>query len=155
MLLREVDLQGKKILACDPGITTGFMVLQDNRYTPWQINCRELKVPWQFLLDINPDALVYEDFKHRPGLMKAELYSKEVIGVLRLYSELRNIPILFTCLPAEAKKFWEDDKIKRLSLWSPGTKYEHAMDALRVLLTYQMKHHPVWFADIVTKLKTD
>ena len=140
-----------KILSADPGMDTGITIVENNKYSFWEINCRDLEGFCQFLHDVNPDCIMYEDFKHRPSLMKAELYSKEVIGVIRLYAALKLVPIVFTCLPAEAKAFWDDSKIKKLALWEPGKG--HAMDSLRVYLTYKQKNDLFWFSSIVDKLR--
>lgn len=146
-----------RVLAADPGVTTGVAVVEyvqeSYGYSFWQIDCRNLRAWDDFLRGINPDVILYEDFKHRPNLMKAELYSMQVIGVTRLYAERRNIEIPFTPIPSEAKAFWTDDKIKKLGLWRAGKNYEHAMDALRVYLTYKMKTDPFWFALMVDNLK--
>lgn len=142
-----------KLFSADPGETTGVTILDGAQYSFWQIDCRNIAAFWQFLHDVAPDELLYENFHYRPNLMKAKLYSMQVIGVLRLYAELNDVPIIFTCLPSEAKDFWDDQKITKLGLWKPGKKYEHAMDALRVLLTYRKKSHIAWFDSVVQLLK--
>lgn len=143
-----------KILSADPGITTGVTVVDGGgAYSFWQIDCRSLEAWELFLKGVNPDVILYEDFKHRPNLMKAELYSMQVIGVTRLYAEKRGIEIPFTPIPSEAKAFWDDAKIKKLGLWRPGKNFEHAMDALRVYLTYKQKTDIAWFSSIVQLLR--
>lgn len=143
----------KYILSADPGETTGVTILNGNLYSFWQIDCRDLTVFWQFLHDVQPSELMYEQFHYRPNLMKAKLYSMQVIAIIRLYSDLYKIPIIYTCLPTEAKDFWDDAKIKKIGLWQPGAKYEHAMDALRVLLRWRMKNNLAWFDETLPKLK--
>lgn len=143
------------ILSADPGETTGIAILHDDAYAFWQIDCRTIQTFWQFLLDVKPDELMYEDFKQRPSLKKAELYSVQVIGVLRLYSEMYDVPIIFTCLPTEAKDWWDNGKITKIGLWRAGAKNEHAMDALRVLLRWRMKNDLAWFSSILPKFKDE
>lgn len=140
-----------KTLSADPGMTTGITIEEKGSFSFWEIDSRNLRGFWQFLHDVEPDEIIYEDFKHRPEMMKAELYSVQVIGVIRLYAELKNVPIVFTCLPAEAKAFWDNAKIKKLGLWLPGKG--HAMDALRVYLTYRQKTNLLWASEILYKLK--
>lgn len=140
-----------KILSADPGVTTGVVLYNNDYYSYWEIDCRSLQAWENFLIGANPDVIIYEDFKHRPGLMKAELYSLQVIAVIRLYAEKNNIQVTFTPLPTEAKKFWTNDKIQKLGLWNPGEG--HAMDALRVLLKYRMNTDAAWFAEVLPKLK--
>lgn len=140
-----------KIFSADPGETTGVVVDDAGELSFWQIDSRNINSIYQFILDVKPDRIVYEQFHYRPNLMKAKLYSMQVIGVLRLYSEQYNVPIVFNPKPDEAKAFWNDKKIKALGLWKPGKG--HAMDALRVLLKYRMTADPGWFAEILPLLK--
>lgn len=143
-----------KIFSADPGVTTGVTIITSaGEYSFWQIDCRSLEAWERFLMDVSPDVILYEDFKHRPNLMKAELYSMQVIGVIRLYAEKHLIPIPFTPIPSEAKAFWDDAKIRKIGLWKPGKNYEHAMDALRVYLTYKQKNDIAWFSARLEELK--
>lgn len=131
-----------KLLAVDPGIGTGLVLFDGKEYYGWEVNCTSLANYKQYLLGIMPDEIVYEDFKHRPSMMKAELYSKEVIGVTRLIAEENNIPIVATYLPAKCKAFWTTDKIKAIGLWKSN---KQVMDAMRVMLTHRQMTDHVWF----------
>ena len=106
---------------------------------------------YDYLLSMKPSGILYEDFKFRPNMMKAETHSIKVIAMAELYAEWHNIPIVFKCLPAEAKAFWKDDKIKKLGLWIPGKG--HAMDALRVMLTYKSKSDIAWEKETILRLR--
>ena len=90
---------------------------------------------------------MYEDFKHRPRMNKAELYSAEVIGVVKLYAQQYRVPT-DNFLPAQAMAFWDMNKIKKLKLWKPGKAHTHEMDALRVLLTYRMQNDEAFAAQV-------
>lgn len=140
-----------KILSADPGETTGVVVDNNGHLSFWEIDSRTLSAFDDFLIGVNPDKIIYEQFHYRPNLMKAKLYSMQVIGVIRLYAERHNVLIPFTPKPDEAQAFWDDDKIKKLGLWQPGK--EHAVDALRVLLKYKMAADPEWFQGILPLLK--
>lgn len=140
-----------KLLSEDPGMDTGFVIDDNGHLSFWEIDSRNLTAVEDFLIGANPDVIIYERFHHRPAMMKAELYSMQVIGVTRLYAERHNIPIPFTPKPDEAKAFWKDDKIKKVGLWKPGKG--HAMDALRVMLKYRMDTDAAWFAEMVLLLK--
>lgn len=144
-----------KILSADPGMTTGATVVEfvqeSYGFSFWEIDCRRLRAWSDFLMGVKPDIILYENFKHRAGMMNAELYSVQVIGVTRLYAEVHNIDIPLTPLPSEAKAFWTDDKIKKLGMWRPGKK--HAMDSLRVYLIYKQKTDIAWFSLMLNKLK--
>jgi len=142
----------------DPGLTTGA-VLHNTLPGPYfggklefyHIDCTKLLTFCNWLRYHQPDKVWYESFHYRPAQKVAELYSIEVIAIARLYIETNNLPEPFTCMPVEAKRFWTDEKIKKLGLWQPGKK--HAMDALRVYLTGRQKTEPDWFAAILPDLK--
>lgn len=140
-----------RLLSADPGMDTGFVVDNNEMLSFWEIDSRNLTAVENFLIGVKPDQIIYERFHHRPAMMKAELYSMQVIGVIRLYAEKNDIPIPFTPKPDEAKAFWNDDKIKKIGLWQPGKG--HAMDALRVRLKYKMDTDAEWFGSILPLLK--
>jgi hypothetical protein len=143
-----------KLLSGDPGMDTGFVIDDDGALSFWEIDSRDLTAVENFLIGVNPDVIIYEDFKLRPSLMKAELYSIQVIGVMRLYAARNNIPIPFTPIPSEAKAFWDDNKIKKIDLWRHQRGWNgHAMDALRVHLKYKMDTNAEWFARMLPLLK--
>lgn len=139
------------IVCFDPGVTTGMVTFQYDRFSGEQLDSLDLTVIYNTLDWLKPDVVSYEDFKYRPNLMKAELYSKEVIGVIRLWCQQHDVPIGFTPLPAEAKAFWSDDKIKKLGMWKPGRI--HHMDALRVMLLHLEKTDKQWLSETIEKLK--
>src|ERR1043166_6862828 len=138
------------ILAFDPGITTGYAMLNGEIYEFGHLPDRLAGI-FNFLNVRRPDELLYEDFKHRPQMMKAELHSVKVIAIIELWSDLHNVPIKNKPLPARAKAFWTDKKIKALDLWYPGER--HAMDALRVLLTHKSQVDEVWYNAMLEKLR--
>lgn len=109
-----------------------------------------MRTIWTTLIGLNPQFIAYEDFKFRPNMMKAETHSLQLIGVIRLFCELKDIPSTFM-LPTEAKAFWTDAKIRKLGLWSPGNI--HAMDALRVLLTHRGKSDKRWESLQLSRLR--
>lgn len=135
------------IAAFDPGVTTGVAVLFNGEYYAHQIDSRRLtEVEKTLRMWDNPDTIFgYEEFQFRPNQKAAELYSKEVIGVIRLYCEQREKSEPFKYTPIRAKKFWTDDKIQVLGIWKPGQP--HAMDALRVLLTHRAIIDPEFTAE--------
>lgn len=146
----KLKLKMKRI-ALDPGETTGVVVEDGDEINVWQIDSRHIDAIYQFLHDIDPDEIMYEQFHYRPNLMKAKLYSMQVIGVIRLYSERYFTPVVFTPKPDEAKAFWTDDKIKAVGLWIPGKP--HAMDAMRVFLKHKMMKDVAWFQKVLPHLK--
>lgn len=139
------------LMTFDPGETTGWAVLKNDVYEVGEVDSINISTTYKLMSYHNPKVIAYENFHQRPNNHAAELYSLQVIGVIRLWCEYHDIIPVHTPLPSEAKAFWSDDKIKRLSLWTKGQR--HAMDALRVLLSYRQKSDPVWFKSIVGALK--
>jgi hypothetical protein len=137
-----------RIMAFDPGVTTGVAIVEYECYTVYQVDSRDLTNIWTELQTQCPAQVAYEDFKHRPTMLSAELYSLQVIGVVRLWCS--SVPA-YPYLPARAKAFWDNAKIKKLNLWKPGQP--HAMDALRVLLTHRGYTDVDWFQRTLLSLQ--
>lgn len=139
------------LMTFDPGVTTGWAVLRNEYYEVGEVDSSNLIEVYKLMSLWYPKKVGYENFKQRPNNHAAELYSLQVIGVIRLWCEYHDIVPCYTPLPSEAKAFWSDDKIKRLSLWTRGLG--HGMDALRVLLSHRQRSEPEWFKSIVKDLK--
>ena len=138
------------IIAYDPGITTGWASYDNGIFKVGELESLDLSIIYSHitsLYDWDEFIIGYEDFKHRPQLIHSEMYSLQVIGAIRLWTQLHGQPEPFKYLPATAQAFWTDNKIKALDLWVPGNP--HAMDALRVLLKYRMVTDKDWFNSIV------
>lgn len=146
----ECQRKTKMILAFDPGLTTGWAQLDIDEITVGQISSLPLTEVYEFLRERKPIMVLNEKFKHRPQLITAELYPMEVIGVIHLWCQQNDVDNT-SMLPAQAKAFWTDDKIKALDLWTPGLP--HGMDALRVLLAYRSSTNKLWYIDTLRKLK--
>lgn len=121
-----------KVLALDPGITTGFATLDfSGAVKPDQVKC-DHRAFYDFLVELNPDTVVFERFVYQRR-DKVELWPVEVIGIIRLYAEQFEVP-LFAQTPSQAKNFMTVDKLKAMGLWQTGLG--HGMDAVRHLLYY-------------------
>lgn len=124
------------------------MAFYDGQYHTWQtpsLDLTEIYNICSFMHNKGQLKIGYEDFKHRPQIGVGELYSVQVIGVIRLWIQKHYEPEPFKWLPATCKAFWKDNTIKALGLWEPGNI--HAMDALRVLLKYRSETEPEWYAN--------
>ncbi len=121
-----------KVLALDPGVTTGIATLDfsDAVHTD-QVKC-DHRAFYDFLVGYNPQEIVFERFVYQRR-DKVVLWPVEVIGVIRLYGEQFDVP-LFAQTPSQAMNLWTDDKLKMLGLWQTGLV--HGMDAVRHLLYY-------------------
>ena len=139
------------ILAFDPGMTTGWAQYDgyEESYRVGQLGMPLTEV-YEFLNERKPVMVLIENFKHRNQIITTELYGVEVIGVLHLWCQ-QNDADYTGMLPAQAKAFWTDDKIKKLALWTPGKP--HAMDAMRVLLTYRASTDKLWFIEALKLLR--
>jgi len=150
----------ERIIALDPGGTTGWAMWQDttimagadlgwpwNHFTCGQIGPEEHHDDLYILLETqqtHPFTVVCETFEfrqsdnHREG---TNLMSREYIGVAKLFvrqrsfvkdgvAQVRYVPQS----PSQGKGFVSDEKLKVMGLWVPGQK--HARDALRHLVYY-------------------
>lgn len=152
------------LMTFDPGIDTGLAWIEENGPAKDYNSCTigpetamesddatDLQRIRDHIVVYRPKRVAYEDFKHRPNLMKAELYSLQIIGVIRLTCQDLGIPHETKWLPSTAKAFWNDNKIKAIGLWKPGKKHE--MDAMRVLLKCRQQTEPEWFSEITKELR--
>lgn len=133
------------IIALDPGTTTGAVFWNGTVYETKQLSTG-LDAVWFYIKGKRPDIIVCESFLYQSGRNKVVLDPVEVIGVVKLYC-LQEACKLVMQTPAMGKKFWTDDKIKKLRLWKEGQK--HAMDAMRHLLHYrafQLGHNDLFLA---------
>jgi hypothetical protein len=146
----------RKILAFDPGGTTGWAALEYDIPVPphepiWRRGHLEgadhQSKLWNFLMaelidtttstDRENSRVVVERFDYRndsrPGL---ELISREYIGVIKLFCQRSEVILqLQTPVGKMGKKtFVKKENIQRLGLYNPGMK--HAMDATAHLLNY-------------------
>lgn len=125
-----------KAVAFDPGKTTGFatgeiaeihMLVSSAQA---QLSHTEL---FDFLTKYEPDYIICERFdfrmEARTGL---ELISRELIGVINLYTDQNERCTLVMQTPAQAKGFWTDKKLLANHLYRRG--HDHANDAMRHLM---------------------
>ncbi len=122
-----------KIMAFDPGHTTGIVIYTGTLEKPTVTQVEGLKPLWKTLNVFQPAMIVYESFLYQRR-DKVDLRPVEAIGVIKLYAAINRTPIM-SQTPSQGKAFWTDDRLKKLDLWETGQP--HAMDALRHLLYYQ------------------
>ena len=121
-----------KVLALDPGVTTGFATLDaSDVVNADQVKC-DHRAFYDFLVGYNPDAIVFERFTYQRR-DKVVLWPVEVIGIIRLFGEQFEIP-MFPQTPSQAMNLMTDDKLKRMGLYKPSLV--HGMDAIRHLMYY-------------------
>lgn len=130
-----------RIIAFDPGGTTGVATYDDNNCRPIMIaepywGWKELTGEdhhwqiWNELLYKAPfDAVVYETFVPE-GRKNINTIAQEYIGVIKL--ALHNDSTLIPQSRAQ-KQFWTDERLRKLGLWRSS---KHERDATRHLLYY-------------------
>lgn len=127
------------LLSLDPGVTTGYCLARmvdgpvcELAYSEAQISPADLLL---MLQDIQPRAIVYEDFKYRnksrAGLV---LFSVELIGIVKAYGTLNPDCFIKTQQPSEAMGHFSDAKLKRNNLYARGLV--HGRDAARHMLHF-------------------
>jgi hypothetical protein len=126
-----------KIIALDPGITTGIaygiiekgLMTVDANQRQWTHSqlASELQVNW-------PDVVICETFEYRNKARAGlELYPVELIGVVKLYIQTCISPVeLILQNAATGKGYYSDQKLKDEGVYQRGVP--HGMDALRHLL---------------------
>jgi len=127
-----------RILAIDPGKTTGFSSFdQQNAMVArtWQKECTHN----EFISELNeewPNVIVLETFvhTHRTGV---DYTPVEFIGLTKWFVERRNI-ILVEQTPGYGKAFFDKDKFKKMGVHMPGLP--HGMDAQSHLYQFMMKY---------------
>lgn len=131
-----------RILAVDPGKTTGVAVLQwsgdkeDDPVLESSAEVDEVGFP-EYVLDAfdkDIDYVVCESFTitTQTGKNSQAPYSLEAIGVLKYLCRKRNYPpedIVFQS-PANAKSMFPNPTLSKVGLWHRGGR-GHALDAIR------------------------
>jgi len=76
------------------------------------------------------DYVVCESFQYRPHIPKVDLTPVEVIGVVKEWCRQNKVTLIMQT-PAQAKAFWNDDRLKQFRVYK--TNMPHANDAMRHL----------------------
>ena len=128
-----------KVVAFDPGITTGYAVghIEDGvMYVRAGQEVWSHHEFWEQLHLAKPDAIVCESFEYRnrsrPGLI---LYSCELIGIVHLFCSpsYQNPSVaLFMQSAAKGKSYYSNTHLQNANVYVRGVP--HGMDALRHLL---------------------
>lgn len=127
-----------RILSLDPGGTTGTALATlsgSGAVGDWshcEIGPEEHHADLrEFISAHSPDVLVYERFDYRPGLQRADLISREYIGIIKLLAGDVGAE-LWAQSAGDGKGFVTDDKLKKSGLWVEGSA--HCRDAYRHLV---------------------
>lgn len=136
-----------KVVCFDPGVTTGYAhgVINDGT-----LGCVSGQAKWtEYELYVQlklyyPDIIIYEDFVYRRGQDRAELFPRNLIGVINLYNQERanewvdedgnHRPVeVYHQTPSQGKGGQFSDKVLKESRMYKEAN-PHANDAMRHLL---------------------
>ena len=132
---------GLKVLALDPGRTTGYSVGVTSYDSEFQFISKQAKLDhrelWQLLYDTNADCIVYESFDFRNGVRTGtDLIPAELIGVILLYGSLEKKRLDFQNASTHGaggkSGYFNNETLRRKGIYLPAKP--HAMDSLRILL---------------------
>lgn len=151
-----------RVWGFDPGGTTGWAWFDlDAPQGVERFHCGMLgpdphhEELWRFLNEsIHPeDHIVCESFQYRNGLDKAELWSVEYIGIIKLFRDWIDVLTIFQTAgmgKVGPKSFTKKAHLERLGLWRSGPS--HPMDAYGHVLYYMINGGDPKFSDIRLKL---
>lgn len=146
-----------RVVSLDPGGTTGVVIATSSSDGGYKLQCTQIgpephhNLLYKCLAKWDPDVIVCESFQYRPPRKDDPAYkhvnirldSVEYIGVVKLYGQVNNRPVVFQTA-ATGKGFWWDqksckvtpkyDRLKDVGLYLPGK--QHARDAMRHFLHY-------------------
>lgn len=126
----------ERLLALDPGHTTGWSVFEKGELTAWG-QAATMDRGWgeinQLFHDIQPTALIYENYRiyeHKLARhANSEVYTIRLIGVIEFLCDVTfGIP-RYNQMAQQAKGFVTDEKLKKWGMYKPGQK--HARDSIR------------------------
>jgi hypothetical protein len=132
-----------RVLALDPGITTGYATGIINNGFMTVMSDQEA---WKhlglhiFLNGFQPDYVVCERFDFRQKVDKLELFSRELIGIVQLYVQMQGIEHKLYMQPAGEvlRGYFSNARLNADKVYNRGKP--HANDAMRHLLHwYQFK----------------
>lgn len=165
-----------RILGIDPGGTTGWATFTaEERYDPVVKKMRYDHIKWECgqiaddkhehheelddlmgLMQTDHFIIVCESFEYRNRLPKAELISRNYIGVVELFAKRRmqrtgQLLVMQTASMGKVRKtgFVKDRNLKRLGLWSPG--HPHAMDGYGHVLYYMINNGNILKNELLEK----
>lgn len=135
--------QQLKVVALDPGVTTGYVqgIIERGKLklASGQAKWCELDLYNQLCMG-KPDIIVYERFEYRStkhgkygDLSDVELFPRNLIGVINLYAQQNDTPV-YPQMPGYAKSFWTDQKLKKALVYKVANP--HANDAMRHMLQW-------------------
>jgi hypothetical protein len=126
-----------RVAALDPGITTGYakgtikdgFMKVESHQAKW--NHLDLHI---FLITFQPNHIVCERFDFRQKVDKLELFSRELIGIVQLYTQIHKIEdkLYMQSAGEVLRGYYSNARLKEDGVYERGKP--HANDAMRHLL---------------------
>lgn len=141
-------MQPNRLVAVDPGVTTGLAIYEDSLYTTLAIKpvTQVMEVVLKGYITAVPHGIVtvgfpntlvvLEDFNTAGAISEHGLHTVRLIGAIEFACHLYSIPLILQ-FPGERKKFIEQAKDMLVTM-KPHFQ-EHDKDALAHLLLYQWR----------------
>ncbi len=131
----------EKILALDPGESTGWVAYSDNQIGGGTIKLDRVGV-WSLLTSEEWDIMIFETFSlyasHARTLIGSTFYTCELIGIIKLVASLRprtNIREQGAHVKKYSGASTRDEEWRVIKTHSPGTT-GHTFDAYQHLMYY-------------------
>lgn len=140
-----------KVLAIDPGETTGYVIANVEDKKTFQILEQGEKIHfdksrdkeprllelYNWLKEVDPDILIIENFKLYAHKASAQIGSEfipvQLIAIAKFWAEKNKKPYHLQ-MASQAKGFVNDEKLKFKNLYYKG--YKHSRDAMRHLIYF-------------------
>jgi hypothetical protein len=130
-----------KILAIDPGVTSGFCYARIAQNTllefyPFQA-IDDVEDMWDRIEAFKPRYIICEDFEYRSGKGRSglNLFPVQLIGVVKLYElKAQQQCAVFMQKASTGKSYYNDVNLKAKGFYRRGVP--HGMDATRHLLQW-------------------
>lgn len=124
-----------RAISIDPGETVGWAVWHEEGqlFDQGEYEWEDFLVHLEKMLEKDAiDHIIMEDYRLRKSASKAMINNQfltvQVIGVIKWFSRKYDIPLTLQ-LPAQAKQFWDNDKLKMIDVYERGQR--HSRDAVR------------------------
>lgn len=133
-----------KVIALDPGVTTGYAVGVINDYGWMKVRCDQHGFShvdiYDFLKGNHPDIIICESFEFRKLQQGVNFYPVEMIGVINYFvqeqnriSKTRQIALYMQSPSTQGDKaYWTNTKLKATGVYQAGK--EHGRSAMKHLL---------------------
>lgn len=119
-----------KVLAVDPGGTTGWATYDDGTVQRGQFPGGIDGIDTLMIMALTSDVVVIEKYTigGRTVKFSRQTDALEITGALKWYARRSGIEVVMQ-QPAEAKRLFTDERLRAHGWWAVGE--EHARDALR------------------------